>query len=176
MFEITGASSGDANNSVKIFYLLSPPLGASTVIATSTGNFSSAFVAAEFFTGVNKDSPIDIVVSSVGIAATSFNGLATTGRANEIVVDCINQAANPTLSAVAPSIRILNGSSSTAPVMGWGNSYQGPLSSVGNQTMGWTSTATGAWRQGSISIVPVSSGLKIKGGHLNVSGGHLGIK
>lgn len=156
MTEVTGAFgknivSAAGGLTIKSYFIVAPSSAASVVL-TSTGTWTAAFCDANYFTGVDQASPVDLTAAtSTGASSSSFSGTLVTSGANEYVVDNIVEGSSGTLTATAPSVAASSGNNGT---FSWASSYQGVIASPGTVTMAWTSTVTSTWGQGIIALKP----------------------
>lgn len=154
MTEVTNASSADSSTGIKIYYVVSPPLGVSTVALSASSNWTSAFCEVYYFTGVNLLNPIDTSNAGVGAVSSTLSRTIVSNNPNEFAIDSVTQLTAGSISVTAPSLLGGSGNTGNVTAFSFGSSYQGNIATPSTVTMAWSSTVSKAWRQGIILLNP----------------------
>src|SRR5436309_684242 len=146
-------SAGSAVNAsgagAHIYYLVAPPTGPNTVVATLSGSASGMSVGAVTFTGVNQTTPVGTFASATGSGTAA--SVTVTSNSGEIVVDTVSSASSSTQTPGAGQTLQW-----TSPGTQGGD--RGSISTEAGAsavTMTWT-VGNAAWAIGAVGIKPAA--------------------
>lgn len=147
---VPGATNTNLGTAVAIYYIVNPASGSTNVVVSaSSGDWTGLFAEAIFWTGANEQSPIDSSTTNTGAAASTFSGSLTTNHGNEYVVDTVVQTVSGVPNTTGSTTFIKNGNNGNQD---WGCGYHGNNAAAGSVAMTWSSTLSGRWLEGSVSI------------------------
>jgi len=156
---------GEANNGnahVDLFRLINPASGANTVEIVLASAVDRLVGGSLSFTGANQTTPLGTLASATGGDSPS---VTVTSATDEIVLDAVTIANNPTLTVDGSQTERYNVNINSA-----GRSAGSTEAGAASVSMDWTQSATEGWGIVGVSVKPVAAPVGPPAGSLMMMG------
>lgn len=155
LISLGSENDGTGVRRIEMFYLLNPPSGANSIVATFNGlntNNVGAVVGAASFTDVNQTTPFGTFTAANGVSGTNPT-LNVTSGVGEMVIDTLAIAGNRTATAGAGQTARWNrndgNNNAATDVYGLGSTEAGAATVTMSETI---NGGNSSWALGAVSI------------------------
>lgn len=156
--QVSGASASNSGDLLQIWYLLSPPTGANTVVVTP-GSTSYLNGISASYSGVAQTSTFGTAATNSGNGTTSSTNTVATTKSSQLVIEAIDNSIPASDTATASQTKRLQPAG--------GGTAMGEIAATGsNMTLTWSFGASaGIWVQISVAMNAAVGGVTPDGGY-----------